>query len=196
MIDSVVLEAFPDFESLVRSPDDADKAELRATPFNEIPINRLRRFTLDLAEATRAPPSRSHAAAARRRVRPWQRRAAQAALAGVHRVCGERRLEQSFQGVSRTDMVTGEARALPGPAPLHDEPVFLARPGAEAEDDGWLLVLVNDGEAARTGLYVYDAKRWSPSPSPGSTASSRTASTARGPTARFSARVDCYRQNR
>ena len=37
MIDSVVLEAFPDFGSLVRSPDDADKAELRATPFNEIP---------------------------------------------------------------------------------------------------------------------------------------------------------------
>ena len=43
-----------------------------------------------------------------------------------------------------------------------NEPIFVARPGAEAEDDGWLLVLVNDGEAARTGLYVYDAREMEP----------------------------------
>ena len=68
-----------------------------------------------------------------------------------------------FQGVSRTDMVTGEERAhFPGPRRFTNEPIFVARPGAEAEDDGWLLVLVNDGEAARTGLYVYDAREMEP----------------------------------
>ena len=68
-----------------------------------------------------------------------------------------------FQGVSRTNMVTGEERAhFPGPRRFTNEPIFVARPGAEAEDDGWLLVLVNDGEAARTGLYVYDAKEMEP----------------------------------
>ena len=165
VIDSVVLEAFPDFGSLVRSPDDADKAELRATPFNEIPINRLKRFTLDLAEGD------ARAAVTQRTPRP---RAVEFPCIGnvaprkphslVYTACAASADSNNpFQGVSRTDMVTGEERAhFPGPRRFTNEPIFVARPGAEAEDDGWLLVLVNDGEAARTGLYVYDAREMEP----------------------------------
>ncbi len=38
------------------------------------------------------------------------------------------------------------------------EPVFVARPGGSAEDDGWLLVMVNNGESQRTDLCILDAQ--------------------------------------
>jgi carotenoid cleavage dioxygenase-like enzyme len=39
------------------------------------------------------------------------------------------------------------------------EPVFVARPGAIAEDDGWLLALCHDGPSNRAFVAVYDARR-------------------------------------
>lgn len=38
------------------------------------------------------------------------------------------------------------------------EPVFVARPGGTAEDDGWVLVLVNNGDSNRTDLCILDAQ--------------------------------------
>ena len=35
----------------------------------------------------------------------------------------------------------------------------MPRAAPEAEDDGWLLVLVFDAAALRSGLYIYDAAR-------------------------------------
>ena len=34
----------------------------------------------------------------------------------------------------------------------------MARPGGTAEDDGWLLVLVNNGDSNRTDLCILDAQ--------------------------------------
>jgi carotenoid cleavage dioxygenase-like enzyme len=45
--------------------------------------------------------------------------------------------------------------ALPGCSP--SEPVFVARPGAEAEDDGVLLSVVLDTERGTSSLLVLDA---------------------------------------
>jgi all-trans-8'-apo-beta-carotenal 15,15'-oxygenase len=47
----------------------------------------------------------------------------------------------------------------PGPRKFTQEPVFVPRPGATAEDDGWLLALVYDAEAPRTELVILDARR-------------------------------------
>ena len=38
-----------------------------------------------------------------------------------------------------------------------DRPVFVPRTDPGSEDDGFLLVLVFDAEAMRSGLYIYDA---------------------------------------
>jgi all-trans-8'-apo-beta-carotenal 15,15'-oxygenase len=39
------------------------------------------------------------------------------------------------------------------------EPLFVARPGATREDDGWLLSLSHDGPTNRAFVAVYDAAR-------------------------------------
>ena len=39
------------------------------------------------------------------------------------------------------------------------EPVFVPRPGATAEDDGWVLTLVYDGRADASHLAVLDGAR-------------------------------------
>ena len=65
-----------------------------------------------------------------------------------------------FQGVFRVHMGSGEEVAhFPGPRCFTNEPLFVPRAAPEAEDDGWLLVLVFDAAALRSGLYIYDAAR-------------------------------------
>ena len=49
VVDSVVLEAFPAFDTLTRPPDDGDGAVLRQFDFEAAPINRLTRFEIDLS---------------------------------------------------------------------------------------------------------------------------------------------------
>lgn len=39
------------------------------------------------------------------------------------------------------------------------EPLFVPRPGATAEDDGWVLSLCHDGSSSRAFLGVFDARR-------------------------------------
>ena len=39
------------------------------------------------------------------------------------------------------------------------EPIFCPKPGGEAEDDGWVTVVVNDAGADQSVLHVFDAKR-------------------------------------
>lgn len=46
----------------------------------------------------------------------------------------------------------------PGPRCFMQEPVFVPRPGAAAEDDGWLLSLMFDAAARVTKLVILDAK--------------------------------------
>ena len=65
-----------------------------------------------------------------------------------------------FQGVFRVHMGSGEEVAhFPGPRCFTNEPLFVPRAAPEDEDDGWLLVLVFDAAALRSGLYIYDAAR-------------------------------------
>lgn len=45
------------------------------------------------------------------------------------------------------------------PGQVVQEPVFVARPGGCEEDDGWLLVMVFDGQAVSSELAVFDARR-------------------------------------
>lgn len=46
----------------------------------------------------------------------------------------------------------------PGPDRFAQEPIFVPRPGAEAEDDGWVLALVYDAASDLTELAILDAR--------------------------------------
>lgn len=47
----------------------------------------------------------------------------------------------------------------PGPMCFAQEPLFVPRRGATAEDDGWILMLVNNAESQRTDLCILDAQK-------------------------------------
>ncbi|MFI2027622.1 carotenoid oxygenase family protein [Streptomyces buecherae] len=56
------------------------------------------------------------------------------------------------------DTTTGEASTHDfGAGRVTQEPTFVARPGATAEDDGWILSVVHDGNTGRGELVVLDA---------------------------------------
>jgi all-trans-8'-apo-beta-carotenal 15,15'-oxygenase len=38
------------------------------------------------------------------------------------------------------------------------EPIFAARPGGTAEDDGWVLQVVNDAGAETSKLHIFEAQ--------------------------------------
>ncbi len=63
-------------------------------------------------------------------------------------------------GISRLDFETGDVVTWSaGPRVFCAPPAFAARPGATAEDDGWLLVWAADVANDRTSVYVLDAAK-------------------------------------
>jgi all-trans-8'-apo-beta-carotenal 15,15'-oxygenase len=88
--------------------------------------------------------------------------------------------------VVKLDHATGTARQHVFTDLLPGEPVFVPRPGATAEDDGWLLVIAYLPAEHRTALVVLDAadiESRTPSPRRTWTATSSPASTAPSPPA-------------
>ncbi|MEM6990222.1 MAG: carotenoid oxygenase family protein [Myxococcota bacterium] len=68
-------------------------------------------------------------------------------------------------GIARLDVETGEADVWDaGPGHSASEAVFVRRPGATRDDDGWLLSLVYDGWKTRSYFAVFDADRPSAGP--------------------------------
>lgn len=63
-------------------------------------------------------------------------------------------------GVARLDFESGVVtKWSAGPRVFCAPPAFAARPGATAEDDGWLLVWAADAEKDRTSVFVLDAAK-------------------------------------
>ena len=64
-----------------------------------------------------------------------------------------------MRGVVRYDLHTGEIQHhLVAPGDQNSEPVFVARPGGRAEDDGWLLVCVYRHASQTTEVRILDAR--------------------------------------
>lgn len=161
VVDSVVLEAFPAFDTLTRPPD-GEGAALKALDFGAVPINRLTRFEIDLG--CKDPRAAVRQATPRPRAVEFPCVGAVLPRAPHHYVYGacaaHASLNNPFQGVFRVHMGSGEEVAhFPGPRMFTNEPIFVPRAAHRAEDDGWLLVLVFDAASLRSGLYVYDAAR-------------------------------------
>jgi all-trans-8'-apo-beta-carotenal 15,15'-oxygenase len=62
-----------------------------------------------------------------------------------------------LDGLAKVDMGTGETTFLELFGQLPGEPVFVPRPGASEEDDGWLLYVLFDAHTVSTDLVIADA---------------------------------------
>ncbi|MEZ5343786.1 MAG: carotenoid oxygenase family protein [Acidimicrobiales bacterium] len=66
--------------------------------------------------------------------------------------------EVGFDSTYKHDLLAGTAQRYDhGPGRQPGEPVFVSRAGATDEDDGWLMVVVYDGETNRSDLVLLDA---------------------------------------
>jgi len=64
-----------------------------------------------------------------------------------------------FDRVARIDVERGDVESVAlGPSQYPSEPVFVRRPDARDESDGWLLTLVYDGVSDTSGIAVLDAR--------------------------------------
>ena len=70
-----------------------------------------------------------------------------------------------LQALLKRDMKTGEEQFWSaGPRGFGGEPLFVARPNGDAEDDGWVLLWIYNAEHNRTELAIFDAQKISDGP--------------------------------
>ncbi len=70
-----------------------------------------------------------------------------------------------LQALIKRDMETGEEQLWSAaPRGFGGEPLFVARPEGEAEDDGWVLLWIYDSAGDRTELTIFDAQNITPGP--------------------------------
>ncbi|MEO0769582.1 MAG: carotenoid oxygenase family protein [Cyanobacteria bacterium J06649_4] len=70
-----------------------------------------------------------------------------------------------LQALIKRDMVTGEEQLWSAaPRGFGGEPLFVARPGAKAEDDGWVLLWIYNAAGDRTELAIFNAQNITPGP--------------------------------
>ncbi len=63
-----------------------------------------------------------------------------------------------LQGIQKLDWDTGETQLWDAaPTGYVSEPIFVPKPQAQEEDEGWLLTLVYDGENHRSDVVILDA---------------------------------------
>jgi len=64
-----------------------------------------------------------------------------------------------LQAVLKLDLETGDRQIYSvAPRGFGGEPLFVPRPGGEAEDDGWILILVYEADRHRSSLHILDAR--------------------------------------
>lgn len=67
-----------------------------------------------------------------------------------------------FEALAKVDVQSGEAKIWHEPGLYPSEPVFIAAPGAAAEDEGVVLSIGVDAAARRSELTVFDAASFEP----------------------------------
>ncbi|MEL6454676.1 MAG: carotenoid oxygenase family protein, partial [Cyanobacteria bacterium J06623_5] len=64
-----------------------------------------------------------------------------------------------LQALIKRDLETGEEQFWSAaPRGYGGEPLFVARPGSSAEDDGWILLWIYNAERDRTELAIFNAQ--------------------------------------
>jgi all-trans-8'-apo-beta-carotenal 15,15'-oxygenase len=147
VVDSIVYDDFPSI---------GPGTDFREVDFDEVPAGRLQRCRLDLAAGTSRSEVLEERTCEFAMVNPGQigLDARFAWMATTERERGNAPL----QVIEKLDLVSGERRLWSAaPRGFVSEPVMVPRPGASAEDDGWVLVLVWNGARCASDLVVLDA---------------------------------------
>ncbi|MEA5533321.1 carotenoid oxygenase family protein [Crocosphaera sp. XPORK-15E] len=70
-----------------------------------------------------------------------------------------------LQGILKLDLVTGEKHLHSfAPSGYVSEPIFVPKPQATREDEGWVLVMVYDGSKHRSDIVILDGENLEKSP--------------------------------
>jgi all-trans-8'-apo-beta-carotenal 15,15'-oxygenase len=147
VVDSIF---YADFPSIGPGED------FRAVDFDRLPEGRLHRCRLDLTSGSVTSE-------------PLSGRCCEFAMVNPHRVglgaqhawmaVAEReRGNDPLQALQKLDLTNGESRVWSAaPRGFVSEPLMVPRPGAAAEDDGWLLSVIWNGARCASDLVILDA---------------------------------------
>ncbi|MFM8605146.1 MAG: carotenoid oxygenase family protein [Cyanobium sp.] len=147
VIDSIV---YADFPSIGPGTD------FRAIDFDTIPEGQLVRCRLNLADGTVRTERLSERCCEFAMVNPEREglAARYAWMAVAERETGN----DPLQAIKKLDLISGERRVWSAaPRGFVSEPLMVPRPGASAEDDGWVLCLVWNGARCASDLVILDA---------------------------------------
>lgn len=150
--DAVVVDSifYADFPSI--GPDQ----DYKEVDFDRIPEGLLERCRLDLAGGTVTASRLSERTCEFAMVAPA--RVGLPSRFGWMAVAERERGNDPLQALMKLDMASGESRVWSAaPRGFVSEPIMVPRPGASAEDDGWVLGLVWNGARSASDLVVLDA---------------------------------------
>ena len=150
--DTVVVESiyYDDFPSIGPGTD------FRAVDFDQIPEGLLQRCSLDLVSGSVSSERLSGRCCEFAMVNPERlgRRGRLAWMAVAERETGN----DPLQAIQKLDLESGESRVWSAaPRGFVSEPLMVPRPGATAEDDGWVLCVVWNGARCASDLVILDA---------------------------------------
>lgn len=150
--DAVVVDSifYADFPSI--GPDQ----DYKEVDFDRIPEGLLERCRLDLASGTVTATRLSERTCEFAMVAPA--RVGLESRYGWMAVAERERGNDPLQALMKLDLASGESRVWSAaPRGFVSEPIMVPRPGATAEDDGWVLGLVWNGARSASDLVVLDA---------------------------------------
>ncbi|MBE9062182.1 carotenoid oxygenase family protein [cf. Phormidesmis sp. LEGE 11477] len=154
ILDSVCYDSFP-------SIDDAE--DYSTVDFDHVPASQLWRFTIDLTTEKVDVKKLIERPCEFPTLNPRQvgreyRYLFMGATDGLVK-------NAPLQALIKRDMKTGEEQLWSAaPRGFGGEPLFVARPGSEVEDDGWVLLWIYNAAGDRTELAIFDAKDIAPGP--------------------------------
>ncbi|MGB7085248.1 MAG: carotenoid oxygenase family protein [Phormidesmis sp.] len=154
ILDSICYDEFPSL---------GDATDYSEVDFDHVPASQLWRFTVDLATASVDVDVLMERYCEFPALHPGKvgRDHRYLYLGVTHRETGNAPL----QGLLKRDMKTGQTQFWSAaPRGFGGEPLFVARPDGESEDDGWVLLWLYNAARDRTELAIFDAQDITPGP--------------------------------
>ncbi|MEY3545087.1 MAG: hypothetical protein RLZZ247_1244 [Cyanobacteriota bacterium] len=147
LVDSIYYADFPSI-----GPD----VDFRQVDFESIPEGQLVRCRINLADGSVTTELLEGRTCEFATVNPAQQ--GLDARYGWMAVAERERGNDPLQAIKKLDLRTGEGRVWSAaPRGFVSEPLMVPRPGASAEDDGWVLCLVWNGARCASDLVILDA---------------------------------------
>jgi all-trans-8'-apo-beta-carotenal 15,15'-oxygenase len=147
VVDSIYYDDFPSI-----GPD----VDFRQVDFETIPAGQLVRCRINLKTGAVSKELLEERTCEFAMVNP-ERQGLEARISWMA-VAERERGNDPLQAIKKLDLATGEGRVWSAaPRGFVSEPLMVPRPGASAEDDGWVLCLVWNGARCASDLVILDA---------------------------------------